>query len=59
MTPAHLVGGGSLHENMLLVLTEFNGYWIGWGTRADDERAGQLKKMDGIKFWIGPKGKKP
>jgi hypothetical protein len=53
-------GKVSLHVNMLLTLTEFNGYWIGWGSRADDERTVQLKGMaDNVKFWIGAKGKMP
>jgi hypothetical protein len=53
-------GKASVHENMLLTLTEFNGYWIGWGSRADDERTAQLKGMtENIKFWMGPKGKMP
>jgi hypothetical protein len=54
------VGKASVHENILLTVTEFNGYWIGWGSRADDERTAQLKAMtDNVKFWIGPKGKMP
>jgi hypothetical protein len=52
--------GSSLHENMLFTLVEFNGYWVCWGARADDERVAQLKNLtDGLKFWIGPKGTMP
>jgi hypothetical protein len=50
----------AVHENMMLSVTEFNGYWIGWATRADDERTVQLKKTgNGLQFWVGPKGKMP
>lgn len=51
-----------VHENIMLSFTAFNGYWIGWATRADDERTEQLKNTsDGprLQFWIGPKGKMP
>jgi hypothetical protein len=50
----------TIHENLLFALTEFSGYWIGWGAKADDARTAELKGMaDNIKFWIGPKGKMP
>jgi hypothetical protein len=49
-----------VHENMMLSFTAFDGYWIGWATRADDERTEQLKNTsNGLQFWIGPKGKMP
>lgn len=55
-----LADGSPLHENMLFELVEFNGYWVCWGARADDERVAQLKNLtDGLKFWIGPKGTMP
>lgn len=56
---AQLGDGSSLHENLLFSLTEFNGYWICWGWRVDDGRRAVLEKMNGIKFWMGPKGKMP
>jgi hypothetical protein len=49
-----------VHENIMLSFTAFNGYWVGWATRADDERTEQLKSTsNGLQFWIGPKGKMP
>lgn len=55
-----LADGSTLHENRLFELVEFNGYWVCWGARADDERVAQLKNLsDGLKFWVGPKGTMP
>lgn len=50
-----------VHENLMLTFTAFNGYWIGWATRADDERTQQLKNdaSNVLQFWVGPKGKMP
>lgn len=53
-------GNQEVHENLMLSFTAFHGYWIGWATRADDERTNQLKSIsNGVQFWIGPKGKMP
>jgi hypothetical protein len=50
--------GSSIHENLVIGMTERNGYWVGWAARTDDQSKTEIEDLENLKFWMGS-GKMP